>query len=362
LGRIKVLVITIKQNILKFKELLLIIKLSSLAVVFLFVSCNSYTNLDNSISEIISIDTEHIYYENFGGFIIKKNSTTNKEIWKHKKLYNLSIKVFNSGNSIYYTTPSEVVSINKINGEVNFIVKENFSIRTSDFISYNKEIIASSTYGVYSFSNLTGEILWSLLPSSSTILTDSKILINEDILFVAGKFKSNSKSDLYSYNLKDKSKINEISLTKEIITNIALFEDNLIFGTGQSIMEREIFSINKDSFKIKWQLKQNIDHSSKIVLDKKNSAFFNFNNQVFQLNINSLEVKQRFELPNNYFKLFDINNNQLICYNNSSLVLNSLSNSEKKYFKNIMTNGPWEFNHEIYFIDKNIIKKLTELE
>lgn len=311
----------------------------------------------SSISELISIENPYHYYENYDGYIIKENSVTKEKIWEHKKLYDLSIKVFDTRESIYYTTPNEVISIDKINGEVNFIINERVSIRTNDFISYNNEIIASSSYGVYSFSKTSGKILWSLLPSSSTILTDPKMLINNDILFIAGRFKPETKSSLFAYDLRDKSKINEIDLPKEIITNIKLIENNLIFGIINSIL-----SVNKDDFKINWELEQNLSYSSKILRNKNNSAFFNFKNQIFELNVNSLEVKQRFKLPNNYFELFGIRSNQLICTNNSSLAIYSLTNSKERYFKNIMTHGPWEFNNEIYFVNKTLIKKLSELE
>ncbi|WP_179321166.1 PQQ-binding-like beta-propeller repeat protein [Winogradskyella helgolandensis] len=316
----------------------------------------------SSISELISIENSFQFYENYDGYIIKENSITKEKIWEHKKLYNLSIKVLDSGNSIYYTTPNTVVSIDKINGEVNFIIKENFTGRTYDLLSHNNEIIASSLYGSYSFSKSTGQILWSLLPSSSTILGNPKILINNDTLFVAGNFKPDIKTTLFSFNLNNKSRISEIDLPKTVVTNLVLVQNNLIFGAGQSIMEREIFSISKDDLKLNWQLEQNIDHSSRIVPNKENIVFFNFKNQVFELDTKSLVIKERYTLPDNYFELLFINDDKLIASNNSSLVIYSLPNDKKKYFRNIKTAGPWVINNEIYYANKTSIKKLAELK
>jgi hypothetical protein len=330
-------------------------------LVFLLLGCKNHNKFDKSISEVVAIDNEYIYYENYAGFIIKKSVAKNEKIWQHKKLYDLSIKVYESGESIYYTTPSEVISIDKTNGEVNFIIKEKVSSITSNFISYKSEIIASSICGVYSFSKTSGKILWSLLPSYSTILTDPKILINNDILYIAGKFGPENKCKLFAYDLRDKSKINEIDLPKEVITNITLIDNNLIFGTGQSILAREIYSIDKDNFKINWQLEHNIDHSAKIISHKNKLVFFNFKNHVFELNTQNLEFREIFKLPNNYYELFDISENKLIACSNSSLSTFSFENSIVNNYENIMTAGIWKLNDKIYFADKSEIKTISEL-
>lgn len=339
----------------------LVYQIFILSLVFLIFGCKNYKDFDKSISQVIAIDKKHIYYENYGGFIIKKSIANNEKVWQHKKLYDLSIKVFESDNSIFYTTPGTVVSINKVNGETNFIVDESYTGRTSDFISNKNEIIALSIYGVYSFSKSTGKILWSLLPKTENSFSNPKALIHDDKLFVNGNFKSYDKSTLYSFTLKDKKKINEVDIPKKVITNITLCDNDLIFGTGQSIMAREIYSVNKDNFKINWQLKQNIDHSAKIISNKNDLAFFNFKNQVFELNTKNLEIREMFKTPNNYYELFDIFDNKLITYNNSSISTYSFENNEVKNYGNIMTSGIWKLNDEMYFADRSEIRTITEL-
>jgi hypothetical protein len=348
-------------NILKQKKTYLVNKILIIYLVFVILGCKNYNNFDKSISEVIAIDNEYIYYENYGGFIIKKSVANYEKIWEHKKLYDLSTKVFESDNSIYYTTPATVVSINKANGETNFIVNESYTSRTSDFISNESEIIALSIYGVYSFSKSSGKILWSLMPKSENSFGNPRVLIQNDTLFITGNFKSYDKSTLYSYTLKDKNKIKEIDIPKNVITNLTLCDNDLIFGTGQSIIAREIYSIDKDNFKINWQLKHNIDHSAKIISNKNKLVFFNFKNQVFELNTKNLQIKEIFKLPNNYYELFDITDNELVAFNNSSLSIYSFEKSKLTNYENIMTTGIWKLNDKIYFADKSEIKTLNEL-
>ncbi|MCB0744683.1 MAG: hypothetical protein KDC67_12310 [Ignavibacteriae bacterium] len=338
-----------------------IFKIFILNIFLSILGCGSYNDFDKSISQVIAIDKEYIYYENYGGFIVKKSVANNEKIWQHKKISDLSIKVFESDNSIYYTTPGTVVSINKVNGKTNFIVDESYTSRTSDFISNKNEIIALSIYGAYSFSKSTGKILWSLLPKTENSFGNPKALIHDDKLFVIGNFKSYDKSTLYSYTLSDKNKVNEIDIPKKVITNIALCDNDLIFGTGQSIMAREIYSINKDDFKINWQLKHSFDHSAKIIPHKNDLIFFNFKNQVFELNTKNLEIKEMFKTPSNYYELFDISDNKLITYDNSSISAYSFENRKVKNYGNIMTSGIWKLNDKIYFADKSEIRTITEL-
>jgi hypothetical protein len=331
-------------------------------LVFLIFGCKNYKDFDKSISQVIAIDNEHIYYENHGGFIIKKSIANNEKIWQHKKLYDSSLKTLESENNIYYTTNGEVVSINKLDGKVNYTIDESFTVTTYDFISNDEEIIALSFYGIYSFSTTTGEILWKLLPESTTMIDGYRqAIIDNDQIYIIGKFKSSNKSTLYAYTLKDKIKINEIDIPKKVITNIALCDNNLIFGAAQSIMAREIYSVDKDDFKINWQLKHNIDHSAKIISHKNDLIFFNFENQVFELNTKNLEIREMFKTPSNYYELFDISDNKLVTYNNSSISIYSFENNKVKNYENIMTSGIWKLNDEIYFADKSEIRTITEL-
>ncbi|WP_299124844.1 PQQ-binding-like beta-propeller repeat protein [uncultured Tenacibaculum sp.] len=335
-----------------------------LVLLFLFFSSciyNTTEKIKNTIKTIIAVENKFHYYENNDGYIVKKNSQTKKVVWKHQKLYQLSLKVLNSKNNIYYTTPNKVISLDKMTGAINYTVKEDFTVTTDNLYIYKDEIIASSLYGVYSFSKSTGKIVWSLLPESSTILTNSKILINKDTLYVSGKFKSNNKNTLYSYKLKDKSKLLEINLPKTIITNILQIQNNLIFGTGQSIVSREFFSINKNNFNIEWKLKQNIDFDSNIISNNDKGIFFKFKKKILELDLKKLVVKEKYILPYNYFKILGVYNNEIITYNNSSLITNSLSNNKIKVYKNIMTAGPWILNNEVYYVKDLSIKTFDNI-
>tara|TARA_R110002051_G_C8650565_1_gene487513 strand:- start:37 stop:1083 length:1047 start_codon:yes stop_codon:yes gene_type:complete len=324
---------------------------------------NQSTNYKDDILNLINIEGNFKYYENSQNYIIKENIKTNKKLWAHKKLHEISLKIIASKSKIYYTTPNKIVCIDKSNGEISFLVKDDFTVNTFNLSLYENEIVATSLLGIFSFSNINGKILWSLLCSNDLLcFANPKSIIKDDTIYISGRFKKDNENTLFSYNLKNKKKINEVSLDKKVITNFEFVQDNLIFGVGQSIHQREIYSINKNNFQINWKIKNDIDFDSKIVAYKDKFVYFNFKSKIFELNTNDLKVKKKFVAKNNYQELFNIVDDKLISSDNNSFSIFSLTNDDTYHFNNIMTSGLQKINCKIYYVNKSNIKTIPNLK
>jgi outer membrane protein assembly factor BamB len=329
--------------------------------VFIF-SCKKKENSDslfnNSVSHLISIDKDYVFYEDYDGNITLEELKLKKNKWKHKKEHKISLKIIETKDDILYTTPSEVVSINKITGKTNFKVKESITVRTYDLYDLNDEILAVSQYGVYTFLKESGEITWSIKAPPSKLIATPRVLIHNDLIYIAGNFSAESKTTLFSFNSNNKEKISEINLETDIVTNMLLIKNKLIFATGQSNMNRKLKCLDRGDFNTLWEISHPINHSSNLILHKNKFVFFNYKDKVYNLNISDLNIVEKFKLPNNYYKLFGIYENQLICYNNSSIFIASISSLPNRFFEHIKTSGPWNINGEVYYANKNTITNL----